>query len=607
MKDSKFIAYVESAQQGNQIAFAKIYDQTYKHTKIIVQSIIKNPSDVDDLIQDSYIKMLVALPNLKDVTKFKSWFNRIITNTCKDYLIKKRPTLFAECEDDDYNGSFEDTLEDTSTTASIEKVAESKQVSKRIKECIEQLPEDQRICIIMHYYCEMTADEIASVLEVSRNTVLSRLSYGRKKLKKALEKDKKEKMFGFVLFPFVQNSLERTSDRPFFVKGKAKSFNCILKSAEAQNAFGHVSVATKALSMLQVTKKAVIATVVSVGVATSATTVAVTQFNNSQQLPEAPPAISTPVDQPEPVDKTISYGSKAIQVNGCIVYCSNNAVYFSADNFATSAKIADGNALNFVQLGDDVLFAVNGSICSFNTTTQLLSVLTQADVDYVFCYDNVYALDASTATVYAFDSSYAVSSASNLNGENIAVDKDRIFYYDSSSQSVMTCYPYDVNGAQRIVKSNKYGFKVAYQIRDNYCIYPDFDSDETGKLNVYNIETQKTDTIKLEKPFIDFAMTDTGFVYTNYDFGVYSCGSRGENPQQIYTNQLSCIGSCANYVALYNSFVDTTLIFNTTTGAFEYVINQRVSHFEIFGDYVFYTSGGITTATALSKLTAYGG
>lgn len=187
---------VKKAKAGDKTAFEKLYLSTHDDAKKIAQSIRHNEYDAEDLVQESYIKLMTNFSSLNDDEKFAPFFNRIVANTCKDYQKKKKPKLFTEVVPyeeayDDFEQSLVVTNKDDYVSEEVEKHA----VSKRVQEAVYKLPDAQRTCIVLHYYCEMTVDEIARIYGLSRNTVISRLSYGRKKLKKELQKDKNKRLF----------------------------------------------------------------------------------------------------------------------------------------------------------------------------------------------------------------------------------------------------------------------------------------------------------------------------------------------------------------------------------------------------------------------------
>ena len=237
MSNEELKRYVKEAKNKNSKAFEKIYKATYQEAYIIAYSLVDDKDSIEDIIHDVYIKVLLNLPNLKNDSSFRPWFKRIVTNTCKDFMIKKKPDLFSSYDlDNVFEEDFDQRLVDAQ---SLEKPftskAEAQEISKRILKAIEKLPDEQRICVMMHYFSEMKVDEIANTLGISRNTVLSRLSYARKKLKKELEDDKDNNFFGIVLFPYIQSI--GLAPEAAALKASGETLAAIMASTEAKAFF----------------------------------------------------------------------------------------------------------------------------------------------------------------------------------------------------------------------------------------------------------------------------------------------------------------------------------------------------------------------------------
>ena len=64
-----------------------------------------------------------------------------------------------------------------------ETVLEKSETQELIRDVIDGLPDEQRMCVLMHYFHEMKTREIADALGVSEGTVKSRLNYARKSIK----------------------------------------------------------------------------------------------------------------------------------------------------------------------------------------------------------------------------------------------------------------------------------------------------------------------------------------------------------------------------------------------------------------------------------------
>ena len=92
---------VEAALQGNANAFSALYESTQNNMYYL----------------DAYIKAWQSLPTLKDPEHFPAWLGRIVANTAKNMLVKKKPDLFSELEKENEDGDeFVFQIEDENTS-----------------------------------------------------------------------------------------------------------------------------------------------------------------------------------------------------------------------------------------------------------------------------------------------------------------------------------------------------------------------------------------------------------------------------------------------------------------------------------------------------------
>ena len=163
----------------------ELYEKTQSSVYAVVYSIVKNEQDALDLTQDAYISAFTNIEKISDIEKFDKWVIQIAANKCKDFLRKKKPTLFSQVGEEDED--FEKDIPDSSDAYNPDVVLESKEKKDIIKNILYSLPEDQRLCLVLYYGQELKISEIASALGVSENTVKSRLTYGKKKMKEQVE------------------------------------------------------------------------------------------------------------------------------------------------------------------------------------------------------------------------------------------------------------------------------------------------------------------------------------------------------------------------------------------------------------------------------------
>ena len=91
---------VEKSRRGDNDAFGKLYQLTEKQAYFIALRIAKNEDDALDILQDCYIKAMQKMDTLENPENFVAWFNQIVSNTSKNYVVKSKPMLFRDDEDE---------------------------------------------------------------------------------------------------------------------------------------------------------------------------------------------------------------------------------------------------------------------------------------------------------------------------------------------------------------------------------------------------------------------------------------------------------------------------------------------------------------------------
>ena len=202
------------ARQDDQNSVNELYNQTFKKAYFVARTAIKSSdgdysSQIEDILQDAYVKAFSSLDKLEDPEKFQGWLDTIVINRCKDFLKKKKPTLFSDIASENSNdGStleFEDSQENDRMEFKPEETVDYGETKRLIAEMLDRMPEDQKMCLLMYYYEEMSVRQIAEAFDCSEGTIKSRLNYARKNLKgQVLELEKKgTKLYCMPLLPFL--------------------------------------------------------------------------------------------------------------------------------------------------------------------------------------------------------------------------------------------------------------------------------------------------------------------------------------------------------------------------------------------------------------------
>ena len=190
---------VEKIKKGDNKSFEKLYKLTEREVWFTCISFLKNETTAQDIMQETYITAFLKIQSLEKSSQIRSWLNRIAVNKCKNYLKGK-----GEIQLDDE--IFENqAIVDERISIPEEYISDKAKREIILSIMQEVLSDVQYQTVIMHYFNEMTVDEIAEVFECSRGTVLSRLNYSRAKMKTAIEDYEKksgDKLHGVVVVPF---------------------------------------------------------------------------------------------------------------------------------------------------------------------------------------------------------------------------------------------------------------------------------------------------------------------------------------------------------------------------------------------------------------------
>ncbi|MBO4484843.1 MAG: sigma-70 family RNA polymerase sigma factor [Lachnospiraceae bacterium] len=173
----------------------RIYNEAYRAVYWTAISLLKKEADAEDVVQDTFVTLLESYDTLQDKTKVVPWLKKICANKCLNRLTRTK-TEAVEPE-------FFDDTEYVSEDFLPESVVESKEKRKIIMDIIDRtLSEDVRRTLILYYFDEMNTKEISEALEIPQGTVLWRLGFARKKIKKEVEKYEREtdtKLYSTVL------------------------------------------------------------------------------------------------------------------------------------------------------------------------------------------------------------------------------------------------------------------------------------------------------------------------------------------------------------------------------------------------------------------------
>ena len=170
---------VERAQQGDTKAFEMLVVKYNRRLGRLLSRFIKDEHEVNDVVQESFIKAYRALPNFRGDSAFYTWLYRIGINTAKNFLANnnKRPIMASEITNGD--GEVMDVVEQVADNLTPEAELMNKQILQTVESAVAKLPEDLRRAITLREMDGLSYEEIAEVMQCPIGTVRSRIFRAR--------------------------------------------------------------------------------------------------------------------------------------------------------------------------------------------------------------------------------------------------------------------------------------------------------------------------------------------------------------------------------------------------------------------------------------------
>ena len=206
--EQKDAELIQRILQGDQDALSPLVKKYQKGVHTLAWRKIGDFHIAQEITQDTFLTAYQKLRTLKNHNLFAGWLYVIAANLCRDWLKKNRLPM--------------DSLDITDANE-VDKVSYSRYVAEKqkadadetrrevVKKLLQKLPESERTVMMLHYLGEMTINAISGFLGVSQNTIKSRLSRARNRLKK--EEDIIQENLGSFQLPdsLAENIMQEVS------------------------------------------------------------------------------------------------------------------------------------------------------------------------------------------------------------------------------------------------------------------------------------------------------------------------------------------------------------------------------------------------------------
>lgn len=173
--------WLHALKQGDAKAYERLYDLYGKKVYHLSLGILKNISDAEDAVQETFIEVSRSVHRFRDESDLGTWIYRIAGNKALD-LLRKQNTAKRKGQ----------TVEPESVNLVYllhpGKVLENKEIAQIIDQAMEELPERQRIAFTLSKIDGLSYQEIADALQTTIGTVESLIYRARKTLQEKLDK-----------------------------------------------------------------------------------------------------------------------------------------------------------------------------------------------------------------------------------------------------------------------------------------------------------------------------------------------------------------------------------------------------------------------------------
>lgn len=185
-------ALITRAREGDKHAQGKLVQLWYKRIYNFAYKFFFDHDLAMEAAQKTFIAMHKNLANLNEAARFRPWLYTIAVNFCREELRKKKTAKSVSLYDLNPGEAEESYNWERSEGRSEnpEQMLRQAELSDLLQKCLMELSEEQREVVIMKEYEGLKFREIAEALNISENTVKSRMYYGLDGLKKIFDKNR---------------------------------------------------------------------------------------------------------------------------------------------------------------------------------------------------------------------------------------------------------------------------------------------------------------------------------------------------------------------------------------------------------------------------------
>ena len=158
-------------RQRDEVAFQEVYDQTKRGVFAVIVAIVRDRGDAEDLMQETYMKMLAHLDQYEPGRNFNAWIVQIAKNLAFDHYRKHHQSIPVDPQEQGYLFDRVDAHESSGYD---------------LETLIAPLDQDERQIVLLHIVSNTKFKDIATIVDKPLGTVLWMYNRALKKMQKQI-------------------------------------------------------------------------------------------------------------------------------------------------------------------------------------------------------------------------------------------------------------------------------------------------------------------------------------------------------------------------------------------------------------------------------------
>jgi RNA polymerase sigma-70 factor, ECF subfamily len=170
---------MQAAADGNAAAFSELMQRHRSWVRSLMITFVRDAEQADDLTQEAFCRVFQHRDGYDAQGQFVAWLKRIAVNLAKDYLRRQKQASFVPLDEWEELPATDRRCDPLAALA-------SGVLREDLRAAIEALPDDQRLPVVMHYFGDMSIQDIAWAMKCPVGTVKSRLFYALRRVRGTL-------------------------------------------------------------------------------------------------------------------------------------------------------------------------------------------------------------------------------------------------------------------------------------------------------------------------------------------------------------------------------------------------------------------------------------